>query len=116
MLTPMVHGIIQHDQRVTPPLVVVSIQMVDELAEEEAKGHAVSLPIVDGIKDFIAVTNSSYDVELGEPLGKGDLVLNPLYQPPSLPTVSGPEVALIHIDDTVVAVESLNELGRSNLP
>ena len=112
----MVLRIIDHDQCVTSPVAVGSIQMLDELADEVDEGVAVGPSLVHSIEEPSITTNGCDGVDRTQAAAPADHVLLEPNHPASLAAVSVPHHALVDIDDPLMFTQELDVLRCSILP
>ena len=95
----MVAGIIQHENRLLPPVLAETIQVTNQLHNEEKKCVAIVLPLVQCKVEFSFTGNGSYNATRDE--SPCFIEENPLMllSPGHLPVVSGVEGALINVYD-----------------
>ena len=116
MLTSMILCVVKNDQSIFPPIVVLSIQMVNKFAKEESKREAIGLAEIATVEDLVVVADPSDDVKLAESLAMGDQVVNTFDQPTSPPRICGSEVTFIDVDDSQTSLHSFDVLCGCILP
>ena len=91
MLASMVVGIVQHDDRMLPPVVILRVQMIAELGQEKSKGKARGHPYVDCVEEVPITAACGDQVHSIYPFVRGDQVLAGLANPSSLPMICVPD-------------------------
>ena len=112
----MVLCIVKDYQSIFPPIVILSIQMINKFAKEESERKAVSLTVIATIEDLVMVANSSNDVKLAESLAMSNQIFNTFNQPTSSPRISSSKVAFIDVDNSQTSLHSFDVLCSCILP
>lgn len=112
----VVVGIVEHDQSVLPPSLILRVQMGTELGEEEPEGVAGGLADVRGVEEVAVAAEGSNQVDTVKARGGGHLVPDIPRHPTPLSLVSVPDHRLVHVDDVDSARQASNVKRGCQLP
>ena len=111
----MILSIVNHQQCIRSPMLINSIQMVNQLAHEVCEGITVGSPLVHSIEELSFTADSCNDIDGTQSSTLTNHVPPVLDHPSSLAIISISHYTLIDIDDALMLAEELDVLGCSIL-
>ena len=106
----MIGGIVQEQDGLLPPHTIFLLQFFHQPEDEPVDGVAVVGAPIEGEVAPAFTANPSNDVDLVEPLGSVDILLDFLQLPGLLPLICEVQSTFINIDDSLAFTEGLNVL------